>query len=251
LAYAVLLNRRSSADEAPEDDGESAESVTEMEAGDAQDTQIVAEPVVPMPGFEEPTRLIQELSTPPPMPEPTEPVQPETVGHDPDADAQPPATVPAQADEAAVSEAPPVALARDPSSGKLTILVGPQTFGSMSELKNTEIWEQVGGLFEELHAWMSVVPPQTPPAPRTSKPGISEMTKKTQAALSMVDEINEILGEKLAASADAPQGVHIAEGSDGSIRVFIGLQGYAMDQVPDDEVRRLIREAVSEWESRS
>jgi hypothetical protein len=40
------------------------------------------------------------------------------------------------------------------------------------------------------------------------------------------------------------------EGPAGSIRVYLGVEGYdAIDDVPDPEVRRLIREAVSEWEN--
>jgi hypothetical protein len=118
-------------------------------------------------------------------------------------------------------------------------------------LKRAEAWEQIGGLFEELHTWMAVVPPQTPSQPTVPQAEASEPTKKAGGPLSMVEEINQILSEKLAASDTAPQGVHMAEGADGSIRVFIGVDGYEMDQVPNDEVRRLIREAVSEWESRA
>lgn len=251
LAYAVLLNRRNSADEDLVDELEADEPGEPLEADVAEPTRIVPEPKSSIPGFEEPTLLIREPRAAAPAEEPMEPSQPEAVEAESELlESQVVEELP-QADETESSEAPPVSLIRDPDTGKLAIQVGNRLFGSMSELKNTEAWEQIGELFEELHAWMTVVPPQTPSAPRTPKTGAAEPTKKAPAALSMVEEINEILAEKLTASETAPQGVHLAEGGDGSIRVFIGVQGYAMDQVPNEEVRRLIREAVSEWESRA
>ncbi len=251
LAYAVLLNRRSSADGGMtgEIDADQAEEPGQVDL--ELPTQIGGQQDAPIPGFEEPTRLIQEPAAPLPPIELTAPSQPEPTLEEAEGPEPPVATVPAEADESGTPAAPPVSLSRDPETGKLSIQVGDQTFGSMSELKNAQAWEHIGGLFEELNAWMTVVPPQTPVPPRPPRTGGAETTKKAPAALSMVDEINEILGEKLASSETAPQGVHIAEGPDGSIRVFIGVQGYAMDQVPDEEVRRLIREAVLEWESRA
>ncbi len=251
LAYAVLLNRRNSIGDDLVEELEADESGEPLESDVAEPTRIVPEPESPIPGFEEPTLLIQEPGAASPAPEPMEPSQPETVESEAEPLEPQAVTVRAQAEESKSSEAPPVSLVRDPDTGKLAIQVGDQMFGSMSELKNTEAWEQIGELFEELHAWMAVVPPQTPNTPRTPKAGGAEPTKKAPAALSMVEEINEILAEKMAASETAPQGVHIAEGVDGSIRVFIGVRGYALDQVPNEEVRRLIQEAVSEWESRA
>jgi hypothetical protein len=249
LAYAVLLNRRGASEDDLPDEPEIAEGDPAELDMPPEPTRIVAEPKSGIPGFEESTRLVQA-----PMVEVPEPAAPGV----PVADAgqsilaeDSPETVRAQAPDIPAPQAPPVSLMRDLATGRLKIRVGQRTFGSMSELKKTEDWEQVGGLFEELHAWMTVVPPQIPPSPRTPQAGAAEPTKKAPGAMSMVEQINEILSDKLAASSTAPQGVHLAEGADGSIRVFIGVQGYALDQVPNDEVRTLIREAVSEWESRS
>lgn len=228
LAYAVILNRRSN-------DGAEVEGAWEaIEPG--QDEAIAAPPEgigptppTPPPGFEEPTRLVR---APEPVPEikassPPPPAQPE-----PDA---PPASV---------------SLARDPASGKLIIKHGDKKFTSMRELKNSPVWEHVGPLLEELHAWMVIVPPGGVPSARGAEV-VSEPTKKAPPASSMIAQINEILEEKLAQSASAPQGVHLGEAADGSIRVFIGVEGFAMDDVPNPEVRQLIREAVAEWESRA
>jgi hypothetical protein len=65
----------------------------------------------------------------------------------------------------------------------------------------------------------------------------------------MIDQINTILERKLAESPQGLKGVRLVEGTGGALRVFVGLQSYAFDEVPDPEVRKVIREAVAEWEN--
>jgi hypothetical protein len=233
LAYAVVLNRRSHDDleeswGAPEPDGADTAAQPPVPA--------TATPGSSIPGFEEPTRLIRE---PEAVPEAEEPAPPASLPPEP-------ATVLAQPPASPST----VALTREAGSGKLLIQLGDQKFKSMSELKASPAWEQIGGLFEELLSWMVIVPPSGAPAARTREMS-AEQAKKAPAASSMVAQINEILEERLAKKDASLQGVHLAEGSDGTIRVFIGLQGYPMDEVPNPEVRELIREAVAEWESRA
>jgi hypothetical protein len=243
LAYAVLLNRRSSNDEEESEQPAASETESWRPSQPTEAAEIPSDAERAIPGFEEPTRLIQ-TSPPPATSEPT--VEPGPSEQD-----LPPATVGADTSEPKPAEMPPIALIRSPVTGKLIIRVGQDAFGSMSELKKSEAWEQIGGLFEELHTWMAVVPPQTPSQPKVPPAEPAAPTKKAGGQLSMVEQIDEILQEKLAASDTAPQGVYMAEGAAGSIRVFIGVESYEMDQVPNEEVRRLIREAVSEWESRA
>ncbi len=233
LAYAVILNRRSN-------DGAEVKGAWEaIEPGQDEAIAVPPEgigptPPTPPPGFEEPTRLVR---APEPVPEMRVP-------------APPPSAAPPPAQPEPVAPPGSVSLARDPASGKLIIKHGDHKFTSMRELKNSPVWEQVGTLFEELHAWMVIVPPGgASPAKGPEVP--SEPTKKAPPASSMIGQINEILEEKLAQSASAPRGVHLGEAADGSIRVFIGVEGFPMDDVPNPEVRQLIREAVAEWESRA
>jgi hypothetical protein len=68
--------------------------------------------------------------------------------------------------------------------------------------------------------------------------------------LSMVEQIDTILQRKLAETSGGPRGVRLVEGMDGSLRVFVGVLSYAFEDVPDDEVKRMIREAVAEWETK-
>jgi hypothetical protein len=66
----------------------------------------------------------------------------------------------------------------------------------------------------------------------------------------MVEQIGQILESKLAArpgSSAAP--VRLVEGPGGSVRVYIGLQSYSPEEVPDPEIREAIRASVAEWEA--
>ena len=38
------------------------------------------------------------------------------------------------------------------------------------------------------------------------------------------------------------------ESADGSVKVLLGVQSYALDDVPDESVQTLIRKAVMIWE---
>lgn len=69
---------------------------------------------------------------------------------------------------------------------------------------------------------------------------------------SIVAQIDEILQTNLENTPLADQGIHLIEGPDQGMVVEVGLSRYTdIDAVPDAEVRRLIRQAVSEWESRT
>lgn len=65
----------------------------------------------------------------------------------------------------------------------------------------------------------------------------------------MLDQINAILERKLALVPELPQGILLAPSPEGGVRVLIGLQSYALDQVPDAKINQLIRKSVSEWEN--
>ena len=67
---------------------------------------------------------------------------------------------------------------------------------------------------------------------------------------SLVDEVNEILERKLVESGLTHRGVRLSEDQEGSVRVYIGIQGYSMDEIPDPGIREVIRQAVAEWEGR-
>jgi len=67
--------------------------------------------------------------------------------------------------------------------------------------------------------------------------------------INIVAQIDAILQEKLVDSPLRQRGIRLVEQADHSMVVLIGLEKYAsVDDVPDEEVRAVIRQSVSEWE---
>ena len=76
--------------------------------------------------------------------------------------------------------------------------------------------------------------------------------KKKVKLLSVIQEIDKILQEKLENSPLGNKGIQLMENQHQEIRIWVGLQSYdAVEEVPDPEVRTLILEAVEEWESKA
>jgi len=69
---------------------------------------------------------------------------------------------------------------------------------------------------------------------------------------SFIDEIEEILqASLLALPAPLPYEVHVLGGENGVLRIEVGNSAYnSPDEVPDPQIRQLIKSAVAEWEKR-
>lgn len=75
---------------------------------------------------------------------------------------------------------------------------------------------------------------------------------KVNRPASMVAEIDEILQVNLAKRGMSKRAIRLMELPGKGMVVMIGLEQYeAVEDVPDPEVRALIRDSVSEWEQRS
>jgi hypothetical protein len=69
--------------------------------------------------------------------------------------------------------------------------------------------------------------------------------------INVVAQIDAILQEKLADSPLRQRGIRLIEQADRSMVVMIGMEKYAsVDEVPDEAVKAVIRQSVSEWEDR-
>jgi hypothetical protein len=67
--------------------------------------------------------------------------------------------------------------------------------------------------------------------------------------LSVVDEVNAILQKKLHGSPLAGKGIHLMENHNKEIRFWVGLNSYNdVDEIPEEDIRQIIDEAVREWE---
>lgn len=85
-------------------------------------------------------------------------------------------------------------------------------------------------------------------------PGVENDQDKTPEAVkeSIVVQIDNILQDMLAGSVLHNRGIHLAEGPNMSVIVWIGSEHFqGIDQVPDPAIAHVIRKAVAEWEKRS
>lgn len=137
-----------------------------------------------------------------------------------------------------------VTLMRDEVTGQIAVQVGGRVYRDVKELKDSSDWTRVEYAARDFALWMQGAPT---PAPRT------EERREPEAPAtggSMVEQINRILEGKLAGLPETARAVRLIEGPGGSVRIYIGVQSYSLDEVPDPTVRQLIREAVAEWEAR-
>ena len=225
LAYAAFLNRQDASDE--DDDGQ-AEPAAATDAGEPAE---LAPPVVE----EGPVMATVEMAT-------VEPDMPAAKAPAPAPTAHPTEVpVPAVPSTAGGASAEAV-LRRDGSTGRLAVQVGERIYNSYEALRESADWPEVDSLFSDALAWLLR-------SSRTSEESPKQEVRVRGQGGSMVDQINEILSEKTGEGSSVPA-VRLTESAGGSIRVYIGINSYPMDEVPDEGVRQLIQRAVSEWESR-
>jgi hypothetical protein len=132
---------------------------------------------------------------------------------------------------------------RNPETGQIVLQVEGKPFISAQALKNSSVWPDVESALTELLRWLSE-------ASDGETIGVGAEAPKVPKRKSMIDEINEILRGMGREASGRLRGVRLVEGTGGSVRVYVGIENYVLEDVPDPEVRRLIREAVQEWESR-
>lgn len=101
----------------------------------------------------------------------------------------------------------------------------------------------------------------TPPvSPAPSQPArgvpaapspVSTRDEKPIAPMSIVEQIDEILQTRLAASPLAGRGIWLQEALEGGVIVWVGMQKFAgVGEVTDPEVQAIIRAATTEWENK-
>jgi hypothetical protein len=79
-----------------------------------------------------------------------------------------------------------------------------------------------------------------------------EKTGPDEPEKTIVVQIDEILQARLEGTPLEDQGIGLIEGPDQGMVIVVGLSRYIdIDAVPDAEIRGYIRQAVSEWESRT
>jgi hypothetical protein len=79
----------------------------------------------------------------------------------------------------------------------------------------------------------------------------AEANKPQTTNKSIVAQVDEILQEKLEDTPLSSRGILMKDSLDGGVLVQVGLQQYSsINDVPDPEIRQLLKESVEEWERR-
>lgn len=171
---------------------------------------------------------------------------------------------------------------RDPLSGRMRIVIQGKPVNAANELSQESLASFQQDL-AELNRWAGkqleassaseaiikvnseqLVSANLPPTPTSdSKPTRfnpldvvaqalrSDVRKPESHPASIAAQIDEILQEKLEADSTITRAVRLLEIPGKGMVVMVGLDQYAgVDEVPDADVRTLIREAVAEWERR-
>ena len=68
---------------------------------------------------------------------------------------------------------------------------------------------------------------------------------------SIVSQIDSILQARIAGTRLEDRGVFLAQSSEGTVMVYVGLTKYSgIEEVPDPEIKAAIRAAITEWENK-
>jgi hypothetical protein len=239
LAYYILTSGRGE-EEIEEDEADIAapDAVTpELEATEDELEE-------PHPSQEEEMASVEEdLETPPPQaevqPEPS--VDEEAPGQEKTQDELEPEATQLELPNADRSMIPVATLLRDEITGELIVRVGDCEYATADELKASEDWKRVEFAASDLTKWLTSATPNEQILKK-------EHEQIPQQPPSMIEQINEILKQQLAESPEENRAVRLIEGPGGAVRVFVGVHSYAIDEVPDPDVQRVIREAVAAWE---
>lgn len=81
--------------------------------------------------------------------------------------------------------------------------------------------------------------------------GTDANNKPQSTHKSIVAQVDEILQEKLEDTPLSSRGILMRDSLDGGLLVQVGLEQYSsINDVPDPEIRQLLKESVEEWERR-
>lgn len=171
------------------------------------------------------------------------------------------------------------------STGKLMVRMGEQMAAAPQQLSDPQR-KQLQTLMREWLTWMGfpgsapaqpqaahpapaapvpgrqavLVTPTPPPAAPAAGPNPAPVAAgaaipsqpAAQVVKSIVEQINDILQEKLVGSPAASKGVRIMEDARLGVVVWVGLERFSgVDAVTDPEVKAVLKAAAAEWERRS
>jgi cytoskeletal protein RodZ len=131
-----------------------------------------------------------------------------------------------------------VSVLRDQDSGSLVLRVGDKEFRTVEQMRDRSQREAIAAALDELVAWFAAAESAASP----------DMGGETSAS-GMVQAIDAILQRTLESAAVSERGVRLVSDASGGVKVLIGVKSYELEEVPNQQIRDLIREAVAEWEA--
>jgi len=151
---------------------------------------------------------------------------------------------------------------RDHEQKQLVLSIKGDLFRSAEALPAAErkfMQQLLGYLHKWLNLPLSPAPAaETPeraasrPAPAAKRVEMIEPVDAIASSKSIVEQINDILQEKLQTSPLSGRGISLAQTIHGGMVVFVGLEKYEeIDAIPDKDVVAIIRASVKAWEQRS
>lgn len=104
-------------------------------------------------------------------------------------------------------------------------------------------------------------PTESPPVQESPSPAAEDETQpsspppnedKSTDSRSIVEQVDDILQEKLASSPLTEKGIFLQEDPKKGMVIWVGLNSYeGIDDLPDPAIRDIIRSAVREWEAKT
>jgi hypothetical protein len=137
---------------------------------------------------------------------------------------------------------------QDDASGRVFVRIGDREYRKPEDIHSAADQASIAQVISSLEGLLRAA--KMPPEKLEAPPEVYAETPSRP--LSMVEQINAIVSRRLEGVTGIYRAVRLVEGPEGAVRVYVGVDRYdAVEDVPDPEIRRIIREAVAEWESRS
>jgi len=130
---------------------------------------------------------------------------------------------------------------REDVTGRLIVRAGDQEYLDGKQIENEAERRRLAYAASDLSDWFQGEFEFGGRAAAASSPQQAESSDQ------MLDEINKILQRSLASTPNS--GVRLFPDGVGGVKVMVGVKSYKIEDVPDDETKDLIRQAVAEWEA--
>jgi cytoskeletal protein RodZ len=130
---------------------------------------------------------------------------------------------------------------REEVTGKLIVRASGQEYLAAKQIENEAERRRLAYAASDLSDWFQGE------YEFGGRSATSISTQQSASSDQMLEEINAILQRSLAGTPD--RGIRLVPDPVAGVKVLIGVKSYEIEEVPDDEIKDLIRQAVAEWEA--